>query len=328
MSSSVEFGVLLPHFGSHADRETLCNAAVLAEETGFDGLWARDHLIYHPHGLEDPDQTFVEQFTTLSGMATITEEIALGTAVTIPLRHPLVLAQLYSSLSFMSERKIIAGIGLGNDEREFEGVNVPYDKRPEVHRETIDILRKIWTEEDVSYDGDIYSFEEIEIFPQPVDEISIWGGGSTPASVRRSVDYCDGWLPGRIPLRTFEAAVNGLERRANEQGRETPESGAVPIVSVGDSKEEALSKVDVDALLESANGYKGEYWKKPESGRFETVEDIRGLLLAGTPAEIAADIEGYAEAGVDHLVFDLRLRFDDLEESIEILGDEVIPEFQ
>jgi alkanesulfonate monooxygenase SsuD/methylene tetrahydromethanopterin reductase-like flavin-dependent oxidoreductase (luciferase family) len=70
---------------------------------------------------------------------------------------------------------------------------------------------------------------------------------------------------------------------------------------------------------------RGKWWVKPPSGKFETAEDIEGSLIVGTPEQVTEQTARFADVGVDHLVFDLRLSFDRWHESIELLGTEVLP---
>jgi len=86
------FGLLVPHFGLEADQDLLVEGARLAERHGFDSLWVRDHLVFHPHGMEGTDRTFIEPFITLTFLAGVTDKIGLGAATIIPFRHPILMA--------------------------------------------------------------------------------------------------------------------------------------------------------------------------------------------------------------------------------------------
>lgn len=88
----------------------------------------------------------------------------------------------------------------------------------------------------------------------------------------------------------------------------------------------ALEKVDVEGLLKNANEQK--YWVKPESGSFKTWQDLEGSFLVGGPDDIIRDVERYLEIGIDHIVFDLRFRFDEWDRSMELLGKEVLPKLR
>ena len=125
---NLKFGLTLPHFGEVAARETILDMAIKAQELNFNSVWARDHLVFKPHVLEDPTPNFIETFITLSAVGTVTD-LTLGTSVTFPHRHPLHLAQLYSNVDFMARGDVIAGVGMGSGKREYEILDMPFDRR-------------------------------------------------------------------------------------------------------------------------------------------------------------------------------------------------------
>lgn len=320
-----KYGLLLPNFGEHASVKKLVEGTIKAEKYGFDSVWIRDHLIFQPHGLEGADKTHVDTFTVLAGLATVTKKIELGSAVVIPLRHPLHLAHQFASLDWMSNGRAICGLGAGNFKHEFDAVGFPegYENRTGVVRENVDILRAAWNEDVFSHDGEVFSFEDVWVRPQPVSDIPIWYGGSTPLAVSWAAEFCDGWLPGRINMPTFVKAIKKLEREAKEHGRPRPTVGAVPITSPDEDRQKALDTANVQGLLDSSN--KRDKWVKPEGGKFTKVEDLDGVLLAGTPEDIVDGVEKFVQSGLNHLVFDLRMRFDDWDYCLDLLGQDVLP---
>ena len=100
-----QYGLLLPHFGDQASREKLIRGARMAEQYGFDSVWVRDHIVFHPHGMEGTDRTFIEPFVTLSYLAGVTKSIGLGAATIIPFRHPVLMAYSVASLSWLTRRR-------------------------------------------------------------------------------------------------------------------------------------------------------------------------------------------------------------------------------
>ena len=113
MAHTKRYGVLLPHFGEHASPRRIVEAARAIERYGFDSLWVRDHLVFHPHGMEGTDRTFIEPFVTLTFLAAKTEKIIMGAATVIPFRHPINLAYTVASMSWMTRRPFELGIGAG-----------------------------------------------------------------------------------------------------------------------------------------------------------------------------------------------------------------------
>jgi alkanesulfonate monooxygenase SsuD/methylene tetrahydromethanopterin reductase-like flavin-dependent oxidoreductase (luciferase family) len=112
-----------------------------------------------------------------------------------------------------------------------------------------------------------------------------------------------------------------------ENGRPMPTVGVVPPTTIATTEKEAWAGTSVEGLLAWANE-RGKWWVKPPSGKFETAEDIEGSLIAGTPDQVVEQTARFSDVGVEHLVYDLRLSFDRWHESIELLGNNVLPAFK
>lgn len=321
----MKFGLLLPHFGEYANRSALLDGARKAEELGFDSVWVRDHLAFEPHGeFESPNATFFEPLSVLTAIGAVTERIALGTGTLIPYRHPLAVAHYLATLTHLVGPRIITAWGAGTFDHEFEAVGLGGIFRPELVESNANILREVWSHDDVSYSDDHYQFDNITIEPKPNGPIPFWYGGATPASARRAATYCDGWMPGRTTLATIEKRVGQMQELVADNGRKMPTVAVIPPTTIAETKEKAMEGTNIDGLIRWANE-RGKWWVKPPSGRFETLEDIEGSLIAGTPDDVLEELAKFEKAGVEHLVFDLRLSFDRWFESIELLGNEVLP---
>jgi alkanesulfonate monooxygenase SsuD/methylene tetrahydromethanopterin reductase-like flavin-dependent oxidoreductase (luciferase family) len=320
---STRFGLLVPHFGEEADQDLLIEGARLADRLGFDSLWVRDHLVFHPHGMEGTDRTFIEPFITLTMLGAKTERIGLGAATIIPFRHPILMAYSVASLSWATQRPFDLGIGAGNFQHEFDVIGQGDLKRPEVMREQTQIARRLWAGETLEWHSELYDFSDVDLKPQPVHPVPVWWGGATPASARLAVDFCEGWLPGRITFPTYEARVAKIREMCAEQDKPMIMTGAVPVTSIGDSAQSALERLNVPGLIRNANAQK--FWLKPEGGEFTKIEELDGSILAGTPDDIVRGIRRYQEIGADLLIFDFRMRFPDWLSQIEILARDVLP---
>jgi alkanesulfonate monooxygenase SsuD/methylene tetrahydromethanopterin reductase-like flavin-dependent oxidoreductase (luciferase family) len=320
---ATRFGLLVPHFGVEADQDLLIEGARLAERHGFDSLWVRDHLVFHPHGMEGTDRTFIDPFVTLAFLAGATERIGLGTATIIPFRHPIQMAYSVASLSWMTRRPFDLGIGAGNFQHEFDVIGMGDVKRPEVMREQTLIARQLWAGETVEHHSEVYDFDDVDLKPLPVHPVPIWWGGATPASARLAVDFCDGWLPGRITFPTYEARVAKIRELCAERGRPQIKVGAVPVTSIDTTAEGAIKRLNVPGLIRNANAQK--FWLRPDSGEFTRIEELDGSILAGSPDDIVRGVQHYQEIGCDLLIFDFRMRFPDWLEQIEVLARDVLP---
>ncbi|HYK98690.1 MAG TPA: LLM class flavin-dependent oxidoreductase [Candidatus Acidoferrales bacterium] len=317
------FGLLVPHFGLEADQDLLIEGARLAERSGFDSLWVRDHLVFHPHGMEGTDRTFIEPFVTLTYLAGVTEKINLGAATIIPFRHPILMAYSVASMSWITRRRFDLGIGAGTFDHEFEVIGQGTEDRVQMMKEQVLIARKLWAGETVEWKSDRYSFSDVDLKPQPLHPVPVWWGGATPAAARLAVDFCEGWLPGRITFPTYKVRVNKIREMAAEQGKPMIMTGAVPVTSIDDSYESATKRMNVPGLIKNANAQK--FWIKPKSGEFTKIDELDGSILAGTPDDIVKGVQRYQELGCDLLVFDFRMRFPDYLRQIEILAKEVLP---
>ena len=324
----MKFGLLMPHFGEHARRRALLEGAALAESSGFDSVWVRDHLVFEPHAeMEAANITFYEALTTLSAIGAVTENITLGTGSLIPFRHPVHLAICVSTLTKLAGDRLILGFGAGTFDHEFELVGMGDLDRVDLVRSNAEILRRLHSGDGVTYADEVYSFENITIDPKPAESIPFWYCGATPRSARLAAEYADGWMPGRTTLLTIEERARAMRELTAANGRPMPTVAVIPPTSIAPTRESAFDGLNIDGLLAWANK-RGKWWVKPPSGEFATVEDIEGSLIAGNPDEVIAEVRKFEAVGVDHLVFDLRLRFDRWFESIELLGAHVLPELR
>jgi alkanesulfonate monooxygenase SsuD/methylene tetrahydromethanopterin reductase-like flavin-dependent oxidoreductase (luciferase family) len=317
----MRYGTLVPHFGEYASRDAIVRLAATAEKLGYRSLWVRDHLIWSPHGMEGTNKTFLDPFLTMAAMAAVTTECTLGTAVVIPIRWPLKLAQEFSSLSFLNEGRVIAGIGLGASPAEFAGAGLDVEKKDEIFQETVAICRQAWSQGWVEFSGVVFDIEHVDLLPTPVEPIPIVYGGNTPAAVRRAVGFTDGWCPGRLPMATLKKRLDYLaEQNVDEKPMLTQ---IQPLVVIADSYEEAAALVPIKEVATSSQGAK--FWVKPESGSFDTVQDLAGLVLCGTAQDIAEQVQEFEQLGFDDFIFDFRLQFDRYEYALEKVGGEVFP---
>jgi probable F420-dependent oxidoreductase len=322
-----QYGVLLPHFGRYANAERLLESSQLLERLGFDSLWVRDHLVFRPHPHEDQDHTHVDPLVVLSGIAGVTRTIKLATGTLIPHRHPIHTALLLGSLDFLAgPHRLIVGWGIGTYQHEFDAAGMGHIDRREIIREQIEIMRLLWTGRRVTHRGKYYQFDDVDICPVPAGgTLPIWYGGMSPASVRRAVEYCDGWIPGRMPLRDFRRLMRRMRRLAEETGKTVPLGGVIPYVVPARTESEAVARyVDLPRTIDEAQ----RLYMAPPSGRFETLDDLDGAVIAGPPDRIIEWVRAFQAEGAQHFVFDLRLRFADWDEVVHMLGEEVLPELR
>lgn len=313
---SPRFGLVLPHFGADPKVSEMLDAARLAEKLGFDSLWVRDRLAAGiPHGLlmEAGGTTFFEPLLTLAAVAAVTDRIMLGTAVLLPNRHPLRLVQEVGTLWRLAEGRLAMGLGLGVGSKNFEPLGLDYRRRVDLFESTVNALR-----------GAPSGVEAVDIDPAPGEGLMLYYGGVSRAAVRRAFEQTDGWIAGRLPRDTFISRMELVGRYRAKTGRRLDiASMPITLVDSGDGRHLKVAGEAVGTLARSAEGA-GD-WIKPPSGRFETVEDLAGLLITGSPDQCAQQSASMIDSGVTHLIFDLRLVFDDYRQQITMLGEEVLP---
>ena len=318
------YGVLLPHFGPHASTDLLLRAAKRIEKLGFDAVWVRDHLVYEPRAHDDPDTTHIEPFVVLSAVAAVTKSLVLGTATLIPHRHPVYAALLLGSLHrFVGDGRLIAGWGLGGHDVDFETIGIGDWDRRKVLPEYINALRQILSGAKVDFEGEFYKFRDVAIRPVPGEggSLPIWYGGASKAAARRAVEFCDGWIGSRLPVRDLLERVQRMDRLSAEAGKQRPIVCAIPYMSPGRTVEEAAKSLKMDELCRAMT----KQCMPPPSGAFRDLDDLDGAAIAGPADVIVQRIRRFQDAGVEHFVFDFRPRFAHFEECVEMVGSEILP---
>lgn len=313
----MRIGLLLPHFSDNCRWEDVIGFAERIERLGFDSVWVRDNLNYVGHGFEARGRVFTDPFVTLSAVAGATRTLGLGTAVMVPYRHPVLAAQLVGSLSWVSRGRLEIGIGPGAPRGPFDGVGVSYDARIELCRDTVQVLRLFSDGGVHDYRSDTCQFETVAIQPSPPTTLRIWYGGASPASVRRALEYGDGLLAGQCPFVRWDAACSALRR--GPAGHGEPLCGSIPLVSIGETRDEARRKIAdyVPPLLEYLNAR----WHL----ELRHIEEAAGAVIIGTIDDLVATLKSFREKGADLVVLDLRLIMGEFRELVSMVGRDVLP---
>ena len=319
-ASGMTFGVLLPHFGEHASPEDFLDRVRLIERLGFDAVWARDHLLWRPHSHEEhSDITFLEPFTTLASVLAATERLVVGTGIMLPVRNPIRVAQQYATMSYLSGGRVIAGFGAGHGAELIAGGIDPAMSHQAVI-EMMAIVARLWTEDHVTFDGEVFSVDDATLEPKPVIPLPILYGGPSRRAARLVAQKADGWLAGTVPLTTVDARLKYMnELLEGDIGRLV--LCATPRTMIDPDRDLARSWANVDRM--SKDGKR--YWVKPPSGSFSTIEDIRGALFVGNEHDIVEGVLEYDRRGFDHFTFDVRNQFGRFEEILELIAAEVLP---
>ncbi len=220
----MRFGYVVPNNLGIEDPEELIQLGVLAEELGFDSLWVNHHVLHVGYVKErlgtDPYQ---DALITLTWLAANTSTVRLGTSVLVmPYLHPMVLAKQLATLDQLSNGRLIVGLGAGSLPEENTALGVPYESRGRYCNEFLQVLRKLWTEDDASFSGEFFSFENICSSPKPRQSPHppIVVGGNRPAALSRVANHGDGWHPMNVAPDGVRRRLAALREHTRELGRE------------------------------------------------------------------------------------------------------------
>lgn len=192
----MKFGIHLPQSGPAASASAIRAVARQAEELGFSDVWVSDHVALPKDARYPPSSYILEPLVALTWAAAATERVGLGTTVLVlPLRPPVLLAKMLGSLDLMSGGRLILGAAGGWLEEEFAALGVPFAERGARTDETLDLLRRCWTEDPIDARAPTTGvvMEGMRLKPQPEGHIPIWIGGHSEVALRRAARVGDGW---------------------------------------------------------------------------------------------------------------------------------------
>jgi probable F420-dependent oxidoreductase len=222
-----------PFFGADPDR--LATVARHAEQCGFDALYVPEHVAIYP-GAQlgawhiPPTLPFPDPLDILTFVAANTERLLLGTGVLLlPYHHPVTLAKRLATIDVLSHGRMrLLTIGVGALPGEAAAVGVDYSTRGRRADEAIDVLRRLWAEDEsgATFHGEFFDLENVFSYPKPVaqDGFPIHVGGSSAAAARRAGRRGDGWLPGGSLRDDERKALWDLVRTTAEQAGRDPDS--------------------------------------------------------------------------------------------------------
>lgn len=209
-----------------------------AETMGFNSIWFGDHIVVpekieaaYPYTADgsvgfDRKTPWPDPFALLSGIATATEQILLGTSVIIvPYRNPLHMAKAVATVDLLSNGRCLFGAGIGWLKEEFEALSEPYSERAARTREYLAIMKALWSGEVSKFEGEHFSYPDVYAIPMPVRKPHppIYFGGESKPALRRIADLGDGWLPGPVDANVFQERAGELRTMMEERGRDFSE---------------------------------------------------------------------------------------------------------
>ena len=306
----IRFGATLPQI-----KRTWKEASDCARELdalGFDSLWVCDHMSGGPA----PPLPILEAWSELAAVAAITEKAKLGTLVTPPFfRNPAVLAKQIATIDAISGGRVIAGLGAGWFPPEFEQLGLPFPDTRERLRaldETLEILKRLWTEEKATFEGTYFSVYDAMCEPKPETRPEILvGGGGERVLMGIAARHADTWNNMAVFQGQLAQKIEALHRRCEELGRE-PSSIALSqqcTVVLAESDDAAR------ASLEKAKAVFG--------GHMGSAIEEHGIW--GSPEAVIERIHRHIELGVSLFVIEFFGR--DTRVPARLFADAVMPAF-
>jgi probable F420-dependent oxidoreductase len=306
---SSTYGLAMRNFTTYPeipDPQALIAYAVKAEALGFDSIWVWDHIFL---GV-DPPFPVLDALTTVAAVAARTSTIKLGTGVLVlPLRNPVVLAKELSSLDLIAGGRLLLGMAAGWYKREFDAVGVPFRERGRIMDRNLEILRRLWTEEQVNGEYPPHLLRGSNMSPKPARVPVILIGGYVDRVLRRAA-VNGGWLTYFYTPAGFAkswAKVRGFAKEAGRDPDALLNANQLPIY-VGASRE-AVERPMMEWL--------GQEWDYAAWS-----DSTKEAAIFGTVDECVAQLRAQLAVGVQKLIFiPYRYRTD----QVEIIAREIIP---
>ena len=276
------------------------NFAKNCEAMGADSLWTIDRIAYDN----------LEPLTLLAAAAGATQRLRLGTSVLLGnLRHPTHVAKIVATLDFISNGRVTLGLGFGSRESDYKAVEVPFDKRGSRAVEQVNLIKRLWTEENVTYKGRFFNVENLTIGPRPIQKpIPIWTGGSAEVALKRAGTWADGYICGSSAIPEFAQTWEKIAGYARSTGRnpEVIKKAGLTFMAIDD---------DLGRAVKTIENYMTRYYGKVRG-------EVASTSLVGSPSAIAERIDSFLSRGLDTLIVGLA---DPDPRQLDLFGDKILP---
>jgi probable F420-dependent oxidoreductase len=287
------------YLGFPATTQAIVETACKAEDLGFDALFVNDHVIVDDSPRSELWRNVYDPMMVLSYVAARTSKIQLGTSVLImPYRNPIVTAKMLATLDQMSGGRVIAGVGSGWNQAEYDALGEPFRQRGSRTNEYLQLWKACWAPGITTFQGRYFSFENMHVNPKPLQRPHppIWVGGSGTGSLRRAARFAQVWQPTPTSLENLISNQEYLANISSQLGQKPPRTRMSFRVN--------LSNITGS----SSNG------DRPTG--------------QGTPDQVASDMKRYRqEAGLEEFQINFNGcgNLQQLLDSMDALVEEVIP---
>jgi probable F420-dependent oxidoreductase len=237
----MQLGAIFPQTEIGADPGAVRDFAQAAESLGYEHLLVFDHVLgadpskrerwERPYSHTD---TFHEPFVLFGYLAAITEKIEMTTGILIlPQRQTALVAKQAAAVDVLTGGRLRLGIGIGWNDVEYEALDENFHNRGRRSEEQIELLRLLWTQEVVNFEGRYHKVTHAGINPLPVQRpIPIWFGGGAPQVVKRLARLGDGWFPQFQPDSSGQERISEMRQQARAAGRDAGSIGIEGRISI------------------------------------------------------------------------------------------------
>lgn len=299
--SKVEFGIGLRRLDS------IAADARNAEKLGYEFVSSGEHVFFHgPNG---------NGLISLAAAAGATTHIKLMSSITlVPLYPAALLAKQVAALDLLSGGRFNLGVGVGGEfAKEFEACGVPVSERGARTDEALTVMKRLWTEDDVSFDGRFTHLPGVTLNPKPAQQPHppIWISGRSEAAKRRCAKHGNGWLPYMYTPGQLASSLQAIQVLAEEAGRTDPVmAGLFIFFAVHEERDQGI-KMAIDRLSVQ---YKQDFSKL--AGKY---------VLAGNPQDCIDRLKEYVDAGARTIILNSACPSGYLAENERLLAQEVLP---
>ena len=239
----MHLGVIFPQTEIGPDPGTVQRFVRTADEVGFEYLVAYDHVLgadtESRPGWQGPytfHSQFHEPFVLFGYIAAVTDlELVTGVLI-LPQRQAVLVAKQAAEVDVLSGGRLRLGVGIGWNDIEYQALGVDFASRATLYEEQVELMRRLWTEETVTFEGSFHHVDRAGILPRPVQQpIPVWMGGGTRRPVLERIGrQSDGWICNTPPGRGLEEALPVVRAAAAQAGRSPDAVGLQGIVTAGD----------------------------------------------------------------------------------------------
>ena len=309
----------------------LLRYGVLAEENGFDSVFTSDH--FQPWRHDGGHAPFA--LSWLGALGARTERVLIGTSVLTPTfrYHPAVIAQAFATLGCLFPGRVVLGMGTGESMNEAPlGLVWPEGKvRFARFREAVTLIRKLWTEQRVTFDGEYYHTDRATIYDVPEQPVPLWLAGSGPAATRYAGRVGDGYITtsGKDPKLYTDTLLPAVAEGGKRSGRDPSDIEMMMEVKVSfdHDRQAAMEATHFWGALgltpEQKAGVEDPIEMQRLADQLTPEQTARRFIVSTDPDEHVQQIRRYIDLGFNHLVF--HAPGPDQERFLRLYGQEILP---